>query len=96
MDRTRSSSVESVAASMPARRNDARIAGLARLGGVVEAPAERAIARVDVDLLAGLGVFEDDRADVGQGALARVDEADGDDLVPARQQVERASPSRAR
>ena len=36
---------------------------------------------VDVELLAGLGVLHDQRADVGQLHLARVEQPDGQDLV---------------
>ena len=48
---------------------------------------------VDIEPLAGLGIFHDHRPDVGQLDLARVEQADGDHLVPSIQQVQRPFPS---
>ena len=92
--RTRSSSVESDSASTPACLNDWLRAGLALLGGLLEALAELLVVRVHVQLLAGLGIFHDDRADVGQLDLARVPQADGQHLVAPVEQAQRPLPAR--
>ena len=55
--------------------------------------AEPPVAGVDVELLAGLRVLHDDRADIGQVGLPRVDEADRQDLVPSMEQVEGPFPT---
>ena len=49
--------------------------------------------RVDVQLLAGLGVVQEHRPDVGQLHLAPVVQADRDDLVPAGQPLRAPAPS---
>ena len=51
---------------------------------------------VDEDLLAGLGVLDLDRADVGQLDLTRVADLQGDHLVPLREPAERPLPARLR
>ena len=61
-----------------------------------EAAAELGVARVDDELLAGLGVLDDDHAGVGQLELARVEQADRDDLVALASAGAAAAPSRAR
>ena len=45
--------------------------------------AQGAVRRVDVDLLARLGILERDNADVGQILLARIDHRDGNEVVAA-------------
>ena len=69
---------------------------LALLGGLVEAAPERLVVGVDVELLAGLGVLHEQRADVGQLDLAPVEQADGQDLVALGQQAAAAAPSPGR
>ena len=93
MARTRSSSVDSVTASTPERRKASFTALLAGPSRLLEALAEPRVAGVHVELLARLRVLHDDRADVGQVGLARVDQADGEDLVPPVEQVERPFPA---
>ena len=91
--RTRSSSVESVTASTPARRNDAAIrASRASAAARNRAPEPR-VAGVDVELLAGLRVVHQDRPDVRQVDLAGVDETDREELVAAVEQLQRALPA---
>ena len=65
-------------------------------GSLTEATPERLVVRVDVELLAGLGVLHDQRPDVRQVHLAPVEEADGEDLVALGQQVRAAAPSPGR
>ena len=48
------------------------------------------------ELLAGLGVLDDDQADVGQLALERVDQPDRHHLVAVGEQGQRALPAAAR
>jgi hypothetical protein len=48
---------------------------------------------VDVELLAGLGILHDQRADIGKLDLAPVEQPDGQDLVPLRELVERPLPA---
>ena len=94
MARTRSSSVESDRASTPARLNAPITVRLAPLRRLLEAASESGVVRVDVELLAGLGVLHDQRADVGQLDLARVEQANGDDFVPPVEQAQRPVPAR--
>ncbi len=54
-----------------------------RLRRFLEAASESGVVRVDVELLARLGIVHDQRTDVGQLDLARVEEANGEDLVPS-------------
>ena len=82
-----------VDAGPPGRGPDRR---LPLLAGVAEPAAELGIARVDEQLLAGLGVLDDDQAGVGQLELPGVDEADGDDLVALGEPQQRAAPIPAR
>ena len=91
--RTRSSSVDRVAASTRARRNAARELGLAGVGRRPEPLPEPGIGRVDVELLAGLGVLHDDRPDVRQLDLAGVDEPDREHLVAPVEELERPLPA---
>ena len=49
--------------------------------------------RVDVELLAGLGVLHEKRADIGQLDFPPVEQPDGHHLVALGQQVQRALPS---
>ena len=90
---TRSSSVESATASTPARRNASLQLGLAPVGRLLEPTPEPLVVRVDVELLAGLGILHEHRPDVGQLDLARVVQADRDHLVPLGQQLERPLPA---
>ena len=57
---------------------------------------ELVVARVDDELLTGLGVLDDDQPCVGKLVLARVEEPDRDDLVPLAQSQQRLLPARAR
>ena len=63
------------------------------LAGLAQAVAELGVARVDRELLAGLGVLDHDHARVGQLVLARVEQPDRDDLVALGQLQQRALPS---
>ena len=67
---------------------------LAVLAGLAQPAAEVGVARVDDELLAGLRVLDDDHAGVGELVLARVEEADRDDLVTLGQLEQRALPPR--
>ncbi len=67
---------------------------LARVAGRLEPPPELRVVRVDVELLAGLGVVHEHRPDVGQLALPPVVQPDRDDLVLPRQPLERPLPAR--
>ena len=96
MARTRSSSVESDSASTPARPKAPFTSASRRRAASLEAAAESGVVGVDVELLAGLGVLHDQRADVGQLDLARVEQPDGDDLVAPVEQAQRPLPARAR
>ena len=65
----------------PARRDRLLEAALAGVDlGVVAAPELR-VAGVGDDLLAGLGILDDDQADLGQLPLERIDQPHRDDLV---------------
>ena len=66
---------------------------LARHGRRREPLAEPPVARVDLQLLPGLGVLDEDDADVRQLALARVDEPHGEQLVALVEEVEVALPA---
>ena len=68
--------------------------GLALLAGSAEPMPELGVARVDGELLAGLGVLDDDHAGVGKLVLARVEEPDRDDLVALGQLQQRPLPAR--
>ena len=57
---------------------------------LAEAGARPAIARVDFDLFARLGVLQRDDADVGQRFLALVIDPDRDEVVPPACDCERA------
>ena len=57
-----------------------------------EPGAKQRVAGVDDELLPGLGVFDDDQADVGQLVIGGVDDAQGDDLVPWHQAQQRPPP----
>ncbi len=48
---------------------------------------------VDVELLAGLGILDEQGTDVGQLDLATVEQSDGHDLVALGQQVQGALPA---
>ena len=63
--------------------------------GVQAAPEQR-VAGVDEQLLAGLGVLDEDQPEVGQVELERVDDPDGDHLVPVGQPGQRPLPARRR
>ena len=88
--------MESDSASTPARLKASRRVASRCSAAAAEALAEAAVVGVDVQLLAGLGVLHDHRADVGQLDLARVPQAHRQHLVALVEQVQRASPSRAR
>ena len=92
---TRSSSVDSETASTPARLNASLKVASRCSRGLSEAPPEALVVRVDVELLAGLGVLHDQRPDVGQLHLAPVEEPDGEHLVALGEQVERPLPAGA-
>ena len=62
-------------ASTPARLNAAAMAGSRAIGRLLEPLPEARVVGVDVELLAGLGVLHDQRPDVRQLDLARVDRA---------------------
>ena len=93
--RTRSSSVERDSGIDPGPPERPGDRGLALRGGGLEALPEAPVVGVDVELLAGLGVLQDHRADVGQLDLARVRQADGEDLVAPVEQARAGAPSRA-
>ena len=64
------------------------------LDGRVSQPlAEARVARVDEDLLAGLGILHIDRAHVGQLGLAGIAHLESHDLMAAGEQGERTLPS---
>ena len=63
-----------------------------RLG---EALAQLAVARVDAQLAAGLGVDEPQLADVGELLLARIADLDRERRMPAGDPQERAGASRS-
>ena len=63
-------------------------------GGGQQSPAELGIARIDDELLAGLGVLYDQEPGVGQLVLARIDQTDGDDLVAFGEAHQRPIPPR--
>ena len=65
----------------PARRTDSWQVALAGVDLGVEAAPELRIAGVGDDLLAGLGVLDDDQAELGQLQLERIDQPHRDDLV---------------
>ena len=52
-------------------------------GQVGETPACPAIGRVDLDLLAGLGIFQGNDANVWQDLFAFIANMDRDEIVPA-------------
>ena len=79
--------------STPARRVSCAQLRLALLAGLAQATAELGVARVDRELLSGLGVLDHDHAGVGKLVLARVEEADRDDLVTLGQLQQRTLPS---
>ena len=60
-----------------------------------EARAGGAIGGVDLDLFAGLGVFQRDDADVGQHLLPFVLNLDRDEIVTPARDRERAAKNRA-
>ena len=70
--------------------------GLAVLAGLAKPVPELGVARVDRELLAGLRVLDHDHAGVGELVLARVEEADRDDLVALGQLQQRTLPARSR
>ena len=92
--RTRSSSVDRVTASTPARRNDAAIRASRSSAAARNRRRNPASLGVDVELLAGLRVVHHDRPDVRQVDLAGVDEPDREKLVAALEELERALPAR--
>ena len=67
--------------------------GLAVLAGLAQPVPELGVARVDRELLAGLGVLDHDHAGVGQLVLARIEQPDRDDLVALGQLQQRTLPS---
>ena len=88
----RSSSVPMRWMGTPARRIPAaRRASRSSTPGA-EPGAQQRVAGVDDELLPGLGVFDDDEADVGQLVIGGVDDAQGDDLVARHQAQQRPSP----
>ena len=68
---------------MPRRRNSAARDGAVGRGRLVEGGAEPAIAGVDAQRPARLGVDEGQLADVDERVLARVGDLEGDDRVAA-------------
>jgi hypothetical protein len=68
----------------------------AALGGLLlETPAEASRARVEQRPSSGLGVLQLHEADIGEGPLAGVLGAEGDDVVPAAEHGERAGDATA-
>src|SRR5436305_1199826 len=67
--------------------------GLALGGGPLEPLPEPAVARVDLQLLAGLRVGDHHEPHVGQDPLPGVGEPDGEQLVPPVEQVELRLPA---
>lgn len=67
---------------------------LTPLHGLVEAGPEAFIMGIHVQLLARLGIFNDDGADIGQLELARVGDVDGEHFVALVKQGQGALPSR--
>ena len=63
------------------------------LAGRSQPVPELVVARVDDELLAGLGVLDDDQPRVGELVLAGVEEPDRDDLVALAQPQQRLLPS---
>ena len=76
-----------------AERRGAQL-GLAVLAGLAKPVAELGVARVDRELLSGLRVLDHDHAGVGKLVLARVEEADRDDLVALGQLQQGTLPAR--
>ncbi len=64
------------------------------LGRGQQAAAELRIARIDEQLLAGLGVLDEQQPGIGELVFAGIDQPDGDDLVPLGEPQQRALPSR--
>ena len=92
IERTRSSSVEMLTTSTPNVRTPPR--ARPRVPGRGREPlAEPPVARVDLQLLPGLGVLDEDDADVRQLALARVDEPDREQLVTLVEEVQLTLPA---
>ena len=79
--------------STPARSVSARSSASRVLAGLAQAMPELGVARVDRELLAGLGVLDDDHAGVGKLVLARIEQPDRDDLVALGQLQQRALPA---
>ncbi len=90
---TRSSSVASSSASTPACRKAVRNSASRCLRELGEALAEALVVGVDEDLLAGLGVLDDEQPEVGQLHLQRIVEAHRDHLVARREMGERLAPA---
>ena len=65
---------------------------LARRRGGSEALPEPAVVGVDEELLAGLGILDDQETEIRQLLLQRVVEADRDDIVAPRELRERLRP----
>ena len=91
---TRSSSVDTTWRSTPARATAWWMASSCSSAGGQQAAAELGVARVDEQLLAGLGVLDDQQPGVGQLVLPTVDQPDGDHLVPVGQPQQRPLPAR--
>ena len=91
--RTRSSAVDTSQMSTPARSGERAQLRLAVLAGLAQAAAELGVARVDDELLSGLGVLDDDHAGVGKLVLARIEQPDRDDLVALGQPEQRPLPA---
>ena len=93
---TRSSAVETSQMSARACSVAARSSASRCLARGPQAVPELGVARVDDELLAGLGVLDHDHAGVGELVLPGVDEPDRDDLVPLAQLQQRSLPPRRR
>ena len=92
--RTRSSSVESGMASTPARANALAISASRARPRRREPAPEGTIGGIDDELLAGLGILDEQRPDVGQSASRGSREPDREDLVAAAEELELALPAR--
>ncbi len=74
-------------------RNAERSSASRRFAASSKRSAEAAVVGVDEQLLAGLGVLDDDHAEIGQVHLQRIVEAHGDDVVPLREMGQRLRPA---
>ena len=69
-----------------------RSRGAPTIGDLGQADAKALVARVDRPLAAGLGILDDEKADVRESEFTRVEDLDGDDLAPASKPGKRRAP----